>query len=311
MTSTYSTQNLPQIDQFGHWHDVVCKTFVNARSTNESRESFAANFTSCSLGQVKMTQMSAPTHSWSRQPRHIRADDQEAYLLSVINSGQGILAQHGREVVQNAGQIALYDTGLPFEYKLSAQLNLIKIPRELLDRRVPGIRSLLARNLSTNAELSKLIESFAKTALEIDLNSEALQTMGPRMSASFVDLLLALLDLNHEERGAAGGGHDSLERIKSFARANLGDGTLNPTELAAAGAVSTRTLNRIFGKTGTTPMRWLYRERIQLSELYLREGRVKSVTEAAFEVGFNDLAHFSRSFKVEFGLSPEQVLNRR
>lgn len=311
MNTSYTTHNLPQIDQFGYWHDVVCKTFVNANSINESRDSFAANFTSCSLGRIKVTQMSAPTHSWSRQPCHIRTDDQEAYLLSIINSGQGILAQHGRELVQNAGQIALYDTGLPFDYTLSAQLNLIKIPRELLDKRVPGIRSLLARNLSTNTELSRLLENFAKTTLEINLNGEALQTMGTRMSDSFVDLLLALLDLNHEEQGAAGGGHDNLDRIKSFARANLGDSTLNPAELAAAGAVSTRTLNRIFGKTGTTPMRWLHRERLRLSEVYLREGHVHSVTEAAFDVGFNDLAHFSRSFKAEFGVSPEQVLRRR
>ncbi|MCY1304408.1 Helix-turn-helix domain protein [compost metagenome] len=58
-------------------------------------------------------------------------------------------------------------------------------------------------------------------------------------------------------------------------------------------------------------MRWVQQERLRLSESYMREGSVRSVTETAFLVGFNDLGHFSRSFKQMFGYTPEQVLFRR
>ena len=35
-----------------------------------------------------------------------------------------------------------------------------------------------------------------------------------------------------------------------------------------------------------------------------------AITEAAFSHGFNELAHFSRSFKKAFGVTPQQMLKR-
>ena len=55
--------------------------------------------------------------------------------------------------------------------------------------------------------------------------------------------------------------------------------------------------------TGTTPIRYLNRLRIEIActEMAMRHRRV---TEAAFESGFNDLSYFSRTFKQYRGCSP-------
>ena len=82
-----------------------------------------------------------------------------------------------------------------------------------------------------------------------------------------------------------------------FARANLDDPELGPEALAAAGAMSVRTLNRLFGSLGATPMRWVWAERLKASRVALMQGEVRSVTDAAFAHGFSDLGHFSRSFR--------------
>ncbi len=101
-----------------------------------------------------------------------------------------------------------------------------------------------------------------------------------------------------------------LEKVMRFARANLDSDEITPERLAAAGAISVRTLNRLFGAIGTTPMRWVWSERLQASRISLAQGQVRSVTEAAFAHGFSEVAHFSRSFKKAFGLTPQQLLKK-
>jgi transcriptional regulator GlxA family with amidase domain len=93
-----------------------------------------------------------------------------------------------------------------------------------------------------------------------------------------------------------------------FARANLDDPDLGPEALAAAGPMSVRSLNRLFGALGATPMRWVWLQRLEASRVALLQGEVRSVTDAAFAHGFSDLGHFSRSFKRTFGISPRNLV---
>ena len=52
-----------------------------------------------------------------------------------------------------------------------------------------------------------------------------------------------------------------------------------------------------------TPGKWLLQKRLQKAHLLLRH-QGKTVSEAAFESGFENLSHFSRCFKEQFGIPP-------
>jgi len=56
----------------------------------------------------------------------------------------------------------------------------------------------------------------------------------------------------------------------------------------------------------STPGKWLQEKRLQHA-MFLLGNRDKTVTEAAFESGFENLSHFSRVFKLRFGISPAAV----
>jgi transcriptional regulator GlxA family with amidase domain len=127
-----------------------------------------------------------------------------------------------------------------------------------------------------------------------------------------MDLASAIIDSEIEGQGALNRQRMSqLERAQRYAIANLGDENLSPEEMAKHGAVSLRTLNRLFTKVGTTPMRWVWQRRLEASHSALSEGYAKSVTDTAFQFGFSEASHFSRSFKAAYGISPEQVLRSR
>ncbi|SHG04578.1 Helix-turn-helix domain-containing protein [Flavisolibacter ginsengisoli DSM 18119] len=58
----------------------------------------------------------------------------------------------------------------------------------------------------------------------------------------------------------------------------------------------------------STPGKWLLEKRLQQS-LALLSNNGKSVSEAAFETGFENISHFSRCFKQRFGFSPQVAKN--
>lgn len=59
----------------------------------------------------------------------------------------------------------------------------------------------------------------------------------------------------------------------------------------------------------TTPQRWLTQKRLELAHYQLVEKNRKPV-EVYFEVGFENLSHFSYAFKKHFGYSPNGLLER-
>lgn len=57
----------------------------------------------------------------------------------------------------------------------------------------------------------------------------------------------------------------------------------------------------------TTPQRWLTQKRLELAH-YLIEDKKLKPSEAYVEAGFENLSHFSRAFKTEFGYNPRAIL---
>jgi AraC-like DNA-binding protein len=63
-----------------------------------------------------------------------------------------------------------------------------------------------------------------------------------------------------------------------------------------------RTFKRV---TGVTPHQWILRARLRDAARRLVASH-EAITEIAFDVGFDDLSNFIRSFRAEFGVSPRR-----
>ena len=85
-------------------------------------------------------------------------------------------------------------------------------------------------------------------------------------------------------------------------------GSVDVSRLAATIGISTSRLTHVFTTEVGIPLRsyarWL---RLLRTTEYLSEGL--TITEAAHAAGFADTAHFSRAFKVMFGLAPSEVMH--
>jgi len=71
---------------------------------------------------------------------------------------------------------------------------------------------------------------------------------------------------------------------------------------------SLTTFKRDFKKAfNTTPQRWLTQKRLELAHYQFAEKKMKPI-DVCYEVGFENLSHFSFAFKKHFGYAPSELL---
>jgi AraC-like DNA-binding protein len=86
---------------------------------------------------------------------------------------------------------------------------------------------------------------------------------------------------------------------------------VNLDELASIAHMSRRSFLRVFhSATGTSPLAWLIERRIQHACSLLRHTEL-TVTEIAFDVGFNDSNYFTRQFRKLTGHAPREYRLKR
>ena len=79
---------------------------------------------------------------------------------------------------------------------------------------------------------------------------------------------------------------------------------LAPCELADLLGISTRQLERLFGRyLNTSPKRYITEMRLHRARNLIVQSE-QSITEIAMACGFNSTSHFSKVFRSHYGISP-------
>jgi AraC-like DNA-binding protein len=95
-------------------------------------------------------------------------------------------------------------------------------------------------------------------------------------------------------------------RILGVINRNLADPDLTIERIAEHMNCTKRYLHKVFSEEGETLSQYIWSRRLELcrAQLVRPDLSGKSITEIAFACGFNNAAHFSRSFRARFGESP-------
>lgn len=97
-----------------------------------------------------------------------------------------------------------------------------------------------------------------------------------------------------------------LRAIKTAILRNLGNRDLNVAALAERQGITQRYVQMLFEAEGTTFSEFLLVQRLKRAHRLLSDPAFKnySISAIAFEVGFNDLSYFNRTFRRRFGMTP-------
>lgn len=183
---------------------------------------------------------------------------------------------------------------------------IVRVPVAVLDIR-PHLTSVSKPfRISGRTGLGYLFSHFLGTVAETmeSLDGEDLRPVEQALS----EFLVAVLAQQASDAPPAGGGTQArlFERAREHVEARLGDPNLTLADVARAEGVSARYLQKVFEHAGESFTHLLRQRRLERcrSDLANPLYAALPISDIGFKWGFNDAAHFSRSFRDSFGKSP-------
>lgn len=292
---------------FDHWKHMVAESFVPLAARTADVDGFRGQMRSRVLDRMSIVEVSATSHEVHRTPALIAQAGQRYFKLNLQLEGTGLLIQDNREALLRPGDLAIYDTNSPYTltFEEEARMMVMMFPCDALSLPADYVGQLAAVRMAGSAGLSGMVGQFIRQLSE---NLEVLSgPSGSRLAANALDLVSTML---HAEMDIT---PDRMKpqallavSVREYIEANLSDPLLSPARIAAAHFISTRHLHNVFHESGTTVASWIRSQRLEGVRRELRDPlhAGKSVSAVAARWGFLDAAHFSRTFRDAFGVSP-------
>lgn len=141
----------------------------------------------------------------------------------------------------------------------------------------------------------------------LDSQIRTLAEMRRRLRLKFSKMPYSLFD--EEEQAPAG--DRFMAQVNQFIMDNISNSDLSVEDIAAAVGVS-RTLfySRIKSLTSTTPNEFLRSTRLKVAAELLSKPNNLRVTEICYMVGFTSTSYFAKCFNAQFGMLPNEFLEK-
>jgi AraC-like DNA-binding protein len=228
--------------------------------------------------------------------------------LMINLGGPALAAQAGREFALERGD-AIWLTGADvgrFTTSQRGKIATVEFPSSGLSE-VLGDRG--ARQVQAGAPALQLLRHYLNAIWTSDVLRS--HTLRPLASEHIHDLAALAVGAGREaEEMAKGRGVRAarLQAIKGDILAHL-QTELTLDALADRHRVSPRYVRMLFESEDTTFSEFVREERLKRAHRMLLSPRFDDlrISEIAYEVGFNDLSYFNRSFRQRFGTTPGEI----
>jgi AraC-like DNA-binding protein len=304
---TWSTKALPGHLRFAAWTEKMRDLHMDWDLSAPGEEPYAAQIRYRMIAGAQIADAGCGTFSGRHVPSSGTPDvvGIQLHLSGRVEAGyagERFTIEPGDLFVWSSDREGTFDTFGPHR-----QLTLL-VPRPRVPR---SLDEMLQRGCPVAAGPGTGLLSIA--ADQIGGIAREMESLPDDAVSRAVDGLIDLLDaaVSPVREASTGQRTALLAQMRRYILDRLGDGRMSATSIAAAHGISVRTVHLVFGESGTSVGRWTRQQRLERCrrELSSATGRT-TVTEVAFRWGFSDTAHFSRTFKQEFGVSPSSVVPR-
>lgn len=305
-TTTWSTDAIDERERFSFWREMVCRNVFNV-SVQAPPKRFSASITARSHGAFRFAMCESTSYDVDRTQKDISNESADHYLMYLQLRGHTHFTQADDSIEFGRNDIVITDGRRPYRAALfdDGQFRrqaIAVLPRSVIEGRAPWLRRRPLFKLASNSVYADLTRRHLLQLTADDLTGSELALLTENLCN-----LLALLD--HTEAPISRVQPElQLEALLDFCRRNLHNPALSPDFVAAQFGISTRTLHLRFEKFEQTFGRWLLDARLDASCHALRKLRQhdRSISQIAYNCGFNDLSHFNKSFRTRFGASPSE-----
>ena len=293
------------------WRDDVCDQLLDADTSMTSSSALGVNLGITAIAGIVHLDCRTTERGLQlgRDAKRVARTNVEAMGLSVVMSGEAEVETRSGTHVLHAGELCLLSSAEVFSKRLSAsyqeQFLYLPVPLALaLGRKAPVMRQrlIVAQRHGLGALLADTVTSMARMRNDLTANQ-----WSTALGAIF-EITTGVFGEPQAEAMATSSRHAQHARALRYIEAHLAEPTLSPRQIAAALGMSLRYLHLLF-EDGPSVGATMLASRLDRCRDALVDPafRHRSVSEIAYQWGFNDAAHFSRTFKTRFGVSPRAV----
>ncbi|MBB6255103.1 helix-turn-helix domain-containing protein [Nitrospirillum iridis] len=299
----------------GYWNDIVGKAFNNVAVDPRDRD-FSATMVHQPLGRLDFAYVESGAATVSRLPAQGTEREEACFKIHAQHRGRSLNRQGKREALLNDGDWTLCDTRSPYSigFTDTNQMLVMKLPQSLLTQRMADPERFVGLRMDGGRPESRMLLSLLRSlTLQSGLPPEA------DWGASVTDIVLDVVALAYRGEMAGvpmeglGAGRGALthwtRRVRAHIDAHIRDPDLSSAAIATALDITQRYVQMVFASLGTTATAYILTRRLELVAAALRASHgpdASSISTIAYDAGFNDLSHFSRSFRAQFGVSPRE-----
>jgi AraC-like DNA-binding protein len=297
----------------GFWRDVFCDRMLDADSpwSNGTRLEAVLDLTAVGDAVALDAHVRHRGLQIARTPQRIAHSARgEAIGITLIASGAAEICTGAGAYELTPGSLCFLHSGQPFTKRLSDDYSehFLYVP-------LPVVEATLARPLPSQSTLIAAPEGLARLLADsLVFLARSRRELPPEQWRPLLKVVLELASSvfggeSRKEEAQPSAREAQRQRVLRHVEAHLADPGLAPRTIAAALRMSVRHLHHLFEGTGQSLGATILACRLDRCRQALEDPAVrhKSISEIAFAWGFNDAAHFSRSFRARFGVSPREA----
>jgi hypothetical protein len=247
-----TTERVRPPERFAYWREVVSQHFVHLRPEQIMRGPFSGEIRARNLGAVSVSQVISGRQRVFRTEADIACSPVPLYFMNIQVAGDGSFRQGAVERKTSRGDIFFVDPLREFELGCERPFRhlSLKLPRELIDARLAGRRSIQGALIPSAHPLACLMTRYVTTAFH--MAESVPPAAGAMIAEHVVDLVAeALRDIHpgdvrpsHARRAAV------FLRACHTVALRFADPALTTEEIADDAGVSVRFLQLILPSAG-------------------------------------------------------------
>ena len=307
MSQLFSTELLPASDRIDAWQWNAKQICGDCR-IRLPKAAFNGTIDVRDVAGLTLTRFSSSPLSFSKAPSDNRSPENHFCIVITQFAGIRRYEQNGATALLQPGDSTLIDSAVPWSSNCNTDCSrlYLRVPRWIMEDHLRGTVIPIARRINGNtrdgATLCQISQSLYSEAERMTKEEAA-----AALEAYFEVLATCLGQPHYSSRTV-----ELRRQIHRYIELHLSETTLGPAAIASSVGISIRHLHRMFLVTGNTLGEFIRRRRLRgcRADLANPKMREKTITDIAFFWGFCDSAHFSHSFKKEFGISPRAFRTR-
>jgi AraC-like DNA-binding protein len=305
-----SANEVVRAEAFEFWQEIICRTLLEGECRDVAVGAFHGEVSRRSVSGVSFARVSSVGQRYVRTRRHIADSRVDCLVVMLQLSGSGVVSQSGRELQLEPGDLTCTDSNQASALSFADTFEqlVIQVPRESITRALGPLDPLVLLPCPRSSVVGSVLSPLLRRAPAI--LEEVRPHTAERLSDTCVSAIITMLgELSSDAHESARWARTTLRcRAEAVIDAHARDHALTPEAVAGRLRISTRYLQDLFHEDQTTPSERIWWRRLEESRRELGDPQLDAlgIGEIALRSGFFDFAHFSRRFRVAYGMSPRE-----